>query len=1027
MKCPALALAALALATRLALAADPAEVSIYLFDDVTPVADVEVLVDGKLLGRTSEAGAIALTLPAGARTVVLRRGSEELLNLPLELQEKENAQLIATLQPNAAPRVVIESSHRDGSAAIGAPQPEAAGPPGQLSGRIINTENGTPIANARVYVSGTPLDIVTDAEGNFSAELPSGDYSISIIAANFSTLTLDGVKITAGETTQRPIELTPAGFELPEFVVLEPFVEGSLAAFVEEKRSSSAVADILGAEQISRAGDSDAAGALKRVTGLTLVDGKFVYVRGLGERYSSVLLNGAQIPSPDPTRRVVPLDLFPTEILQGIVVQKTYTADMPGEFGGGTIQLRTRGVPDSFLLRASLGIGYADGTTGEDGLTYAGGHRDWTGRDDGTREAPANLLGPALPSDPAELEALGEELAGRGFGVFERHIGANSSASFSVGDDFRFDDAGWSLGYIAAFRHSQSWDTRDEQRNGFSVLGNGTLIPLSAFERRKTERAIDAGLFFSTGLKIGEHHDIVGTAFQVRQTIDETQIDEGLLGSGNIERQFALEWVENELTTKQLGGEHSLVGLGGMVVSWQVTDSRAVRYSPFTREYGFSLDEEFGEFFYNGQNFIRFEDLVDDAGQGRFDLKWPWRFNDTDSLTLMAGVDKVERERRSSIERFAFRGGRVNNATDIRDVLLPDRIGPDRSQLRLQRSTLSTDAYTASQTLDAFYLSSDLVWGDWRVNLGVREERNDQEVITQPLFGSAGVPPVVGSIEATDRLPSGSVTWAYTEKAQLRLGYSRTVSRPDFREQSEAPFIDPQLDIRVQGNPDLKAAVVESRDLRWEYYFTPTESFSVAYFEKDFVNPIELVRIPASGELLGIRNAASATNRGVEFDLYKSLGEVSAINWLPGWLKGLPWADLYIGGNYAYIDSEIDLGDNQGTQTNARRPLQGQSPYVGNLSLSYLHPEGDVEATLLYNVSGERISQVGDSGVPDIYEQPLKQLDFTLSSQLPWEGWKAKLRLRNILDPEARYSVGSETSRSFRKGREINLSVEWRY
>lgn len=1027
MKRPALALAALALATRLALAAEPAEVSIYLFDDVTPLADVEVLVDGELRGRTSAAGAVLLSLPAGARTLVLRRAGEELLSLPLELQEEENAQLIATLQPGAAPRVLIESSHRQGSTAIGTQQVEAAGPPGTLAGRIVSTENAAPIAGARVYVSGTPLDIVTDAEGSFSAELPSGDYSISIIAANFSTLTLDGVKIAAGETTERPIELTPAGFELPEFVVLEPFVEGSLAAFVEEKRSSSAVADILGAEQISRAGDSDAAGALKRVTGLTLVDGKFVYVRGLGERYSSVLLNGAQIPSPDPTRRVVPLDLFPTEILQGIVVQKTYTADMPGEFGGGTIQLRTRGVPDSFLLRASLGLGYVDGTTGEEGLTYAGGNRDWTGMDDGTREAPPNLLGPSLPTDPVELEALGEALAGRGFGVFERNIGPNSSASFSVGDDFRFSDGAWSLGYIGALRHSQSWDNRDEQRNGFSVLGNGTLIPLTSFERRKTERAIDAGLFFSTGLKIGEHHDIVGTAFQVRQTIDETQIDEGVLGSGNVERQFSLEWVENELTTRQIGGEHSLVDLAGLVVAWQYTDSRAVRYSPFTREYNFSFDEEFEEFFYNGQNFIRFEDLVDDAEQGRLDIKWPWRFNDTDSLTLLAGLDKVERERRSSIERFAYRGGRINNATDIRDVLQPGLIGPDRSQLRLQRSTQSTDAYTASQTLDAYYLVSDLVWRDWRINLGVREERNDQEVVTQPLFGSVGVPPVVGSIQATDRLPSGSITWAYSEKAQLRLGYSETVSRPDFREQSEAPFIDPQLDIRVQGNADLKAADIESRDLRWEYYFTPTESFSIAYFEKTFQNPIELVRVPASGELLGIRNADSATNRGIELDLYKSLGDVSGLGWLPSWLQDLPWQDLYIGGNYAYIDSEIDLGANQGTQTSAQRPLQGQSPYVGNLSLSYLHPEGDIEATLLYNVFGARISQVGDSGVPDIYEEPFKQLDFTLSSKLPWEGWKAKLRLRNILDPEARYSVGSETSRSFRKGREVNLSVEWRY
>lgn len=1027
MKRPVLALAALALATRLALAAAPAEVSIYLFEADTPLADVEVLVDGAPQGRTSPSGAIVLNLPAGARTLVLRRDGEQLLSLPLDLQEEENAQLIATLQPGAAPRVVIESSHRQGSAQLGAVPAEAAGPPGTLTGRIVSAENGQPVAGARVYVSGTPLDIVSAADGTFSAELAPGDYSISIIAANFSTLTLDGLQIATDVTTERSIELTPAGFELPEFVVLEPFVEGSLAAFVEEKRSSSAVADILGAEQISRAGDSDAAGALKRVTGLTLVDGKFVYVRGLGERYSSVLLNGAQIPSPDPTRRVVPLDLFPTEILQGIVVQKTYTADMPGEFGGGTIQLRTRGVPESFLLRASVGLGYADGTTGERGLTYAGGNRDWTGFDDGTREAPANLLGSAFPTQPGELEALGENLAARGFGVSSRDLGPNSSASFSVGDDLHFGDGAWSLGYIASLRHSQSWDNREEQRNGFSVLGNGQLIPLTDYSRRKTERAIDAGAFLSTGLRIGEHHDIVGTAFQVRQTTDEVQIDEGVLSSGNTEQQFTLEWIENELTTRQLGGEHSLTALGNLVLAWQYTDSRAVRSAPFAREYSFGFDEGLDAFTYVGQNFIRFENLVDEVAQARIDLRWPWRFNDTDSLTLLAGVDQVDRERLSTIERFQFRGGRIRNATDIDQVFTPENIGPLTSQLFLSRSTQPTDRYTAAQTLDARYLAADLVWRDWRINLGLREEDNNQEVITQPLFGGTGVPPVVGSIEAKDRLPAGSITWAYSENAQLRLGYSETVSRPDFREQSEAPFIDPQLDIRVQGNPNIRAADVQSRDLRWEYYFTPTESFSIAYFEKDFRSPIELVRVPASGELLGIRNAAAATNRGIELDLYRSLAPVERLSWLPDWLQRLPWADLYIGGNYARIDSEIDLGVNQGTQTSAQRPLQGQSPHVGNVSIAYLHPEGEVEATLLYNVFGERISQVGDSGVPDEYEQPFGQLDFTLSSVLPWDGWKFRLRLRNLLDPEARYRIGGETSRSFSKGREVNLSVEWRY
>lgn len=1027
MKLSCLCLVALTLATRLALAGDGAELSIYLFDQDQPVAGAEVRVDGQALGRTDAHGVVLLRLPAGAHALQIQRGQELLLELPLALVDAENAQLIATLRGDAAPELNFESSHRGAIEAPPATTAETAGPPGTLQGRIVSQETGQPVAAARVFISGTPLDVVSDADGRFQVPLSAGSYSISILAGNFSTQTIDGIAIVAGATQEQIIELTPAGVELPEFVVLEPFVEGSLAAFVEEKRSSSAVADILGAEQISRAGDSDAAGALKRVTGLTLVDGKFVYVRGLGERYSSVVLNGAQIPSPDPTRRVVPLDLFPTEILAGILVQKTYSADMPGEFGGGTIQLRTRGVPESRLLRGNLGLGYAQGTTGDDGLRYTGGERDWSGFDDGTRAAPAGLLGPSLPTEAAALEALGEDLADPGWALQSRQLGPNGSSGFTLGDDFNFADSDWRLGYIGSFRYSHSWDSRSEQRRGFSTLASGQLVPLFEFQRDKTERAIDSGLFLSAGLAIGEQHAVTATAFQVRQTVDQAQIDDGLQSSGNIERQFKIEWVENELTTRQLGGEHSLPALGNLALSWQYTDSSAGRVAPNVREYNFSLDEGDDAFYYNGQNFIRFDVLDDGAEQGRLDLRWPWQLGAAATLTLQAGVDRVERQRDSSIQRYAYRGGRPNGLTSIDQVLTPDNIFQRGSQgLRLQRSTQATDAYSAAQVLQASYLATDLQWGDWRGYLGLRQEANDQEVRTQPLF-SASAQPVIGRIDAVDRLPAAALTWAYSAAAQLRLGYSETVSRPDFRELSEAPFIDPLLDIRVQGNPNLRPAEIESRDLRWEYYFSPSESLSVAYFEKDFRQPIELVRVPASGELLGIRNADTAQNRGIEIDYYRSFAGMERLGWLPAWLSKLPWEDLFLGANYARIDSEIDLGSNRGTQTNAQRPLQGQSPYVVNLSLSYLPVDAGIEASLLYNLSGARISQVGDSGLPDIYEQPFDQLDFTLSSALPWDGWKAKLRLRNLLDPEAEFTVGDQTSRRYRKGRELAFSVEWRY
>lgn len=1030
MKRSALALAALSFVTGLALAAEPADLSLYLFDQDQPLGEVEVWLDGKPLGQTTSDGAIYLQLPAGAHHLQVLRKGEQLLQLDLDLSEKENARLIATLRPGGEPQVSIESSHRQGSESLSSQKPKEAGPPGKFSGRIVNSDDGKPVAGARVYISGTPLDIVTDADGKFEAEVSGGVYSVSVIAANFATLTLDGIEVRSGEGTEHGIELTPAGFELPEFVVIEPFVEGSLAAFVEEKRSSSAVADILGAEQISRAGDSDAAGALKRVTGLTLVDGKFVYVRGLGERYSSVLLNGAQIPSPDPTRRVVPLDLFPTDVLSGIVVQKTYSAEMPGEFGGGTIQMRSRGVPESFLLRFQGTVGYADGTTGETGLRSRGGSRDWLGRDDGVRAAPTGLLQASLPPRGSEeLRDLSRQVASKGLGIGEKQLGPNTGFAFSVGDDFRFADGDFSLGYIGSARYSQNFDLRKEQRAEFSILGDGSLVSQQRYEREKAERAVDTGLFLALGSEIGELHRLTVSLMQFRQAQGEDRVDQGLRGSGNLERSFSSEWIENQLLTRQIGGEHSLPVLAGLKLDWQYTTSTANRELPFAKDYRFSFDENLDAFAYTNSfpAQFRFETLEDQVDEAQLGLQLPWEWSDSRGVTFRAGGSQLERRRDSAIYRYRFRAltRPPSEPLPIDAIINPDAI--DAGRFVVESARQATDFYTASQTLDGYYAAADLQFDDWRLDLGSRREQNDQQVVTQNPF-LPNAQPIIGRIAQTDNLPFAALTWSYSENAQLRFGYSETVSRPDFRELSRAPFTDPLLDITVIGNPDLKQADITSYDLRWEYYFSPTESVSLALFRKEFEKPIELVRTPASGDLLELRNANRAQNQGIEIDWYRSFAPLATASWMPErWRKALPWEDVFLGFNYAWIDSTIDLGANAGIQTSSQRPLQGQSPYVGNMSLSYLPDGGDIEATLLYNVFGERISKVGESGVPDEYEQPFHQLDFTLSKQLRWDGWKAKLRLRNLLDPDVEFTQGSEVSRRYSKGREVAISLEWKF
>ncbi len=1030
-----LTFAVLAASIRLALAADSAALSVVVFDQGRPVPRTEVWIDGNVQGRTNHDGSVVLSVPAGSRELILRSDGRDVLRLELDFAEGERAELIASLQGGSPAHVQYESSE------AGQPVPteaeatqHPAGPPGTVSGLVVSSEGGVPVANARVFISGTALDIRTDTDGRFSAELAPGSYSLSVIAANYDTRSFDGIAIESEQTVSRQIELTPAGIELPEFVVLEPYVEGSLASLVEERRESAQVLELLGAEQISRAGDSDAAAALRRVTGLTLIDGKFIFVRGLGERYSSTLLNGAQVPSPDPTRRVVPLDLFPTEVLEGIGVQKTYSADMPGEFGGGTVQLRTKSFPKSLQAKVAASLAYAEGTTGTNGLSYAGGSRDWLGRDDGTRAFPdALLVGRFADNPPDERVRLANELAAKGYNQYERKLDPNASLSLGVGDSFG-DDV-FRFGYNASLRHSHQWDQREDDFIKVSIDSNtGELYdqPTEVFSRTRTERSIDSSAYLTVGAELLEHHSINAGLLMLRQTSDDTRVDEGYEAApGDLIQKYSLEWVENELRSRQFSGKHSFPQWRDLALDWQYTRTNASRFEPNTRSYRYEQRPGQGWGLVRGSNGNnqRSAQLDDASEEATIGVSMPFEFGTHWSLRLSAGYGLLERDRESSIRRYRFQ---IGNSTELRalneieEIFSPPYIGLDPRFVTLSDAFQPTDVYTAEQRLDSRYLMADLLHGDrYRLNIGVRQEDNDLTVSTLQPFNPIATPDI-GAINESDRLPAATFTWSYSDRAQVRAAFSRTLSRPDFRELTRSPFTDPLTDVTTQGNPELIQAQISNYDLRWEYYFSDTELLSFAAFLKEFADPIEIVRVPGTGELLEPRNAEAATNYGFEIDYYKSLGDLRNWQWFDrSWAGRLPWEDVYIGFNYARIRSEVTLGDGIiGIQTTDNRPLQGQSPYVFNFQVGYQHPDGRLEATLLYNVIGERIVGVGVRDLPDVYELPLHQLDFVYGQKFA-DNWKFKLRLRNLLGEAVEFSQGGRLTRSYDKGRDITLSLEW--
>lgn len=987
----ALVLSSIAVAVKLALApvhaqvpatgavvqAQPrgaAQVWVYAYRAGQPAAGVEARLGARVLGVTSGQGVVGGSVTTGPQTLEIRDG-QRLVSIELDLAAGEQVQIALQFVPGRAPAYTLRSSIKGTTTVDLAAQEAAAAAAAQAAPVTAAGEQAAPA-------------------------------------------TLDAIEVQ-GEAVRVDDQ----------------------AAYLDLERMSVSVDDTLSIEQITRAGDTDAAVALRRVTGLTLVNDRFIYVRGLGERYSSVLLNGAQIPSPDPTRRVIPLDLFPTDVLEGVVVQKTYTPDMPGEFGGGTIQLRTRSIPMQPFFRASVSVGGESDTTFKDGTRYDGGSDDWTGRDRSTRAPDPTLdavrrqggffAGQSFANPggftAAEIEQVGERVAANGrYDTFRSEIGPDLGAGVSAGQRFDVSDD-VRVGLLGSLRYSQAWNTQEETRRYFQA-SNAGLTQRDETDLEGTTRSIDISAFAVAGLELGSDHRFTLTSMLLRQTDDEAREETGIIDTQELQR-YRLRWTENSLRSNQFAGQHRIPFFEEMAdFDWQYTDATARRFEPNLREYRFNFDDAgrrtlslFGE-----SNQQAWSDLNDDSRSLDLGFKAPFAFDEGAIFgTVDLNVGRTLRDRDSYIRRYGF-GFRFNDPAELDRVIglpslgrifAPQFIGPNG--FVLQETTSATDNYFADQRLDYVGLGIDVSFDDrFRINVGARSETNDQRVSTFSVLQAGQV--IEARLDERDLLPSFGATWMIDEAQQLRFGWSRTLSRPDFRELTPAPFLDPALDLLTFGNPDLVTADITNLDLRWEYYFSSDESLSVALFRKEFDQPIEKQLLPGSGSLLlTLANAESATNQGIEIDYFSRLG------FTEGWFGDLDLSDWFVAANYAWIDSEIRLDPaRSGINTNLSRPLEGQSPYVVNLQVGYSDPEGFHEFALAFNQSGERIVQVGVDSQPDVYEQPAPLLDLNWRWQFARD-WSSRMRLRNLLDPAIEFQQGAGNVREFKRGREISISVEW--
>lgn len=1045
---PALLLA-MAAASAVPAFAEPVSVGSVtglVFDQETglPAAGVSVAAGGQVTD-TDRFGSFVLSLPPGVVTLTLSGPGGLAGTVPdVAVAAGQVSEVLISLSATHPAAVTTEAAQGQGPA-MSAPESVALA---TLQG-TVQDEKGAPIVGARIYVRGWEGEGRSGVDGSFSFSVPVGRHELSVLATGYAAGAVPDVDVTA-QGGAASIQLVEAGMALAEFKVTVPRVSGGESTLLAERQDASEVVDSLSAEQMTRRGDASAAAALQRVTGLTVVGGKYVYVRGLGERYSASLFNGSTLPSPEPGRRVVPLDLFPTAMLESVVVQKTYSASMPGEFGGGVVRLRTKGVPEEPLFKVSLNSTYQNGTTFQEGWGIDRGSRDWLGYgtefralpaavEQATRRTPLQLLN-ALPGSVGftneELEDLGKAFKNR-WGLDRVEARPDVSASVVTGGGVSLP-ARSKLGVIAGGTYRNQWDRALYDSTTYVLDGTAlTADRTYSFDELSNTVAL-SGILHVAG-ELLEHQKVSATLVYIHDS--ESYALEGYGEEDDIgtdTRRQREQWTERTLKVTQVEGDHTFPALWDLGLDWRYALSQASRAEPDRRDLLMQPVDETrtgpGDDWYlrfqGGGHSIFYSSLEDMVGDLGLDAELPWGNHSEDARawrgSVGVGLQSVNRVRGVDVRRFRYDilgtgeedGGRGFLVNEPEDIFVPDNINEDG--LRVAEGTLATDNYEAVQEVRGRYLETKVSapWGT-SLLLGMRLESSFQRANTFQLFAS-DAKPVTGLLNTSDSLPAATLTQPLTgplaeRPMQLRMGYGKTVNRPDLRELSPSTYYDVKTNREVVGNPDLTRALIENYDLRWEWYLSSDESVSVAGFVKRFDSPIEsVIEVGAAGRLT-LANATAAQNNGLELDVRKSIGFGS----------GTVLDDLYLMANATLIQSSVELGEIGGSATSKQRPLQGQSPWVYNAQLSYEGADSPVRAALLYNVAGPRITQVGTNGVPDQLQQPVHRLDAVVNVELG-AGWSSRLSGRNLLDSPSVETVGDQTALSVRRGWQVGLGVSWR-
>ncbi len=884
---------------------------------------------------------------------------------------------------------------------------------GKISGKVSDKKTGETLIGVTVKIKGTSKGASTDVEGRYIINaLAPGKYTIEASYVGYTTRNITDVDVKAGASTTVDLVMEEGGSQkLNEVVITATLKQESVNTLYNRQRTSSSISDGISADQIRRSPDRNTSEVLKRVSGTSIQDNKFIIVRGLSDRYNATLLNNAILPSSEPDRKAFSFDIIPSNMVDNIVINKTASPDLPGDFSGGVVQVLTKDIPTENYIFVSAGTGYNSQSTfknfqlgKKDGVENFG----FIGKD---RAIPQGIVSTAKYQVMTDYEKIASgKLFANSFGSYNSKAAPAQAYQLSTGLRKTLkNDANIGAIFSLNYRNSESI-TKSER-----------------FEYNQNKMEFDYNddtYKFSSSLGgLANIAYIKGNNKIAFKNIYNISLDnsytyrEGLLVIGETYRKgHSYNLVSKSLLNSQLDGEHKL-SWKDLKLNWNLGYSYSDRLQPDLMSLNYDKENNSTEYLAVVPNGTAsrtdasrfFSELFEDSYNGGLNVTLPFNFLKEKS-TFKAGALKQYRDRNFSARKFgyirAFSTGEFNQdllRLPVNEIFNPNNLND--TGFILDEGTEATDRYDAISDLNAGYLMMDTRLGKkLRVSFGVRIEDSYQEINTATTNGTK----LKVENHFTDILPSLNTTYNLSEKTNLRLSVSNTVTRPELRELSNFGFFDYISQRILIGNPDLKRSQNTNVDLKYEIFPGAGQIISVSGYYKYFKNPIEQTVSSSGVKNVTFQNANSATTYGMELEVRKNLSFIQENSF---------FQNMTAYTNAALIFSRVNLNSLISEITN--RALQGQSPYLINAGLLYNDPKTNLSFNLLYNRIGERIAEVGYQGYNDVYEKGRNMVDFQISKKLLNTRGELRLNVSDILNEKILFYQNNDKNTTYQKGDNI--------